>query len=43
LVERRYKELGGKMTVIVKDGVGHYPLAPLDVTPVVDLITQLTP
>jgi len=40
VVEKRYKELGGKITVIVKEGVGHYPLAPKDPKPVVDFITK---
>ncbi len=38
LVEKRYKELGGAITVIVKEGEGHYPLAPKDPKPVVDFI-----
>ncbi len=37
-VEKRYKELGGSITVIIKEGEGHYPLAPRDLKPVVDLI-----
>ena len=40
-VEKRYKKLGGKIQVIVKKGVGHYPLAPEDPAPVVDFITRL--
>jgi pimeloyl-ACP methyl ester carboxylesterase len=40
-VEKRYKKLGGKIEVIVKKGVGHYPLAPEDPAPVVDFITRL--
>ena len=36
--EKRYKELGGSMTVIVQEGVGHYPTAPKDPKPVVDFI-----
>jgi pimeloyl-ACP methyl ester carboxylesterase len=36
--EKRYKELGGSMTVIVQEGVGHYPTAPRDPKPVVDFI-----
>jgi hypothetical protein len=32
------KELGGKITVILKEGEGHYPLAPKDSKPVVDFI-----
>jgi hypothetical protein len=39
-VEKRYKKLGGKIEVIVKKGVAHYPLAPEDPTPVVDFITR---
>ena len=38
VVEKRYKELGGQITVIVKEGEGHYPLAPKDPKPVVDFI-----
>ena len=37
-VEKRYKELGGPITVIVKEGEGHYPLAPTDPSPVVEFI-----
>ncbi len=40
VVEKRYKELGGVITVIVKEGEGHYPLAPRDTQPVVDFITE---
>jgi len=40
VVEKRFKELGGKMTVIVKEGEGHYPLGPKDPKPVVDFITE---
>ena len=36
--EKRYKELGGSMTVIVQEGVGHYPTAPKDPKPVVAFI-----
>ena len=36
--EKRYKELGGSMTVIVQEGQGHYPTAPKDPKPVVDFI-----
>ena len=38
VVEKRYKEPGGPITVIVKDGEGHYPLAPKDPKAVVDFI-----
>ena len=40
VVEKRYKKLGGKITVITKKGDGHYPLAPKDPLPVVDFITK---
>lgn len=39
-VEIKYKDLGGKITVIVKEGQGHYPLAPSDTPAVVDLIVK---
>jgi len=39
LAEKRYKELGGKITVIVQDGKGHLPTSPEDIQPVVDFIT----
>jgi len=39
-IEKRYKALGGQMTVIIKQGEGHYPLAPEDPQPVVDLIVK---
>jgi pimeloyl-ACP methyl ester carboxylesterase len=39
-VEKRYKQLGGKIQVIVKKGVGHTPLAPDDPAPVVDFIVR---
>jgi pimeloyl-ACP methyl ester carboxylesterase len=38
VVEKRYKELGGQITVIIREGEGHFPLAPKDPTPVVDFI-----
>jgi hypothetical protein len=38
VVETRYKELGGRITVIVKEGEGHLPLAPKDPKAVADLI-----
>jgi hypothetical protein len=40
-VEKRYKKLGGRIEVIVKKGVGHYPLAPEDPSLVVDFITRV--
>ncbi len=41
-VEQRYQELGGKITVIMKESEGHYPLGPNDIKPVVDFIVQNT-
>ncbi len=38
VLEKRYKGLGGRVTVIVEDGKGHYPTAPRDPKPVVDFI-----
>lgn len=38
VAEKRYKELGASMTVIVQEGDGHYPTAPKDPKPVVDFI-----
>jgi hypothetical protein len=40
VAEKRYKDLGGKITVIVKEGEEHYPRAPKDPKPVVDFITE---
>ncbi len=40
VVEQRYKQLGGRITVIVKEGEGHFPLAPKDPNAVVDLIVK---
>ena len=34
----RYKELGGKMTVLVTEGEGHFPLSRKDPKPVVDFV-----
>ena len=42
VLEKRYKELGGPITVIIKEGEGHYPLAPKDPKVVVDFITEKT-
>ena len=41
-MEKKYQELGGKITVIVKEGEGHYPLAPKDPQGIVDLIVNNT-
>ena len=43
VVEKRYKELGGKITVIVRAGEGHFPLSPKDPKSVVDFIVENTP
>jgi len=40
VAEKRYKELGGKITVIIKEGEGHSSLALKDSKPVVDFITR---
>ena len=40
VIEKRYKELGGQITVIIQEGEGHYPLAPKDPQPVVDFIVK---
>ncbi len=38
VVEKRFKALGGQITVIVKEGQGHFPLAPYDPKAIADLI-----
>jgi pimeloyl-ACP methyl ester carboxylesterase len=38
VAEKRYHELGGRMTVVIDEGRGHYPTAPRDPQPVVELI-----
>jgi pimeloyl-ACP methyl ester carboxylesterase len=38
VAEKKYKELGGNFTVIVREGEGHFPLSPKDPKPVVDFI-----
>src|ERR1700686_1543815 len=42
VVEKRYKELDGKITVIVREGEGHFPLSPKDPKSVVDFIIENT-
>jgi len=37
-IEGRYKELGGPISVMIRDGEGHYPLGPKDPKPVLDFI-----
>ncbi len=39
VLEKRYKELGGQVSVIVQEGAGHFPTAPKDLKPVVEFIT----
>ncbi len=36
--EKRYKELGGAMAIIVQEGGGHYPTAPRDPKPVIEFV-----
>jgi pimeloyl-ACP methyl ester carboxylesterase len=43
VVETKYKELGGRIKVVLKDGEGHYPLAPSDPSPIVDFIVNSNP
>jgi pimeloyl-ACP methyl ester carboxylesterase len=38
--EKRYKELGGQMAVLIKESEGHYPLSPKDPQPAVDFIVK---
>ena len=38
VAEKRYTELGGQITVIIKEGEGHYPTAPRIAQPIVDFI-----
>jgi pimeloyl-ACP methyl ester carboxylesterase len=40
VLEKRYAELGGKITVLVQKGQGHYPLSPKDPQQAVDFITR---
>jgi hypothetical protein len=40
-VEKRYKELGGKITVVVNEGQGHTPFAPQQVQPIVDFVVAV--
>lgn len=42
VVERRFKELGGEITVIHKPGAGHHPHGLDDPTPVVEIILKQT-
>jgi hypothetical protein len=40
VVKTRYRQLGGQIAVVIKEGEGHYPLAPKDRQPVVDFIVR---
>ena len=42
IVEKRYKELGGRIKVIVKKGVGHHPHSLPEPAPIVDFILSNT-
>src|SRR5439155_1092158 len=42
VVEQRYKELGGEIAVMIKEGDGHYPLGAADQSRVVDFIVGKT-
>jgi pimeloyl-ACP methyl ester carboxylesterase len=39
-VEKQYELLNGRITVILKDGLGHYPLGPENPHPVIDFISR---
>ena len=43
LVEQRYKQLGGSITVIAKPGIGHHPHSLKDPTPIVNFVLRNTP
>jgi hypothetical protein len=40
VLEKRYIELGGEVTVIVREGAGHLPTAAKDTKPVVEYIMR---
>jgi pimeloyl-ACP methyl ester carboxylesterase len=40
VLEKRYRELGGQVTVLVQEGRGHYPLPPKDRQPAVEFILK---
>lgn len=40
VVEKRYHELGGQITVIIERGEGHFPPVPRDVQQVIDFIVK---
>jgi len=41
MVEQKYHELGGQITVLIREGEGHFLTTPRDVKPVIDFITGL--
>jgi pimeloyl-ACP methyl ester carboxylesterase len=43
VAQRRYRELGGRLTVLVEDGKGHFPTAPRDPKQAVDFILGRQP
>lgn len=43
IVEKRYKELGGSVQVILKPGIGHHPHSLPDPAPIVKFVTEHTP
>ena len=43
IIEKRYKELGGEITVISKPGVGHHPHSLKDPAPIVEFVLKNTP
>ena len=42
VAEKKYQELGGNLTVIIKQGEGHFAAEPQDPKPVVDFIVAKT-
>jgi len=42
VAEKKYKELGGNFTVIIKQGEGHFAVGPQDPKPVVNFIVEKT-
>ena len=42
VAEKKYKELGGNFTVIIRQGEGHFAAGPQDPKPVVDFIVAKT-
>jgi pimeloyl-ACP methyl ester carboxylesterase len=40
VAEQRYKELGGSITVIIKEGEGHCSAAPVNVEPIVEFVAK---